>query len=88
MLIEVKEKWLHDGELCIRGTADGEPFSALFINTEVDYGWNALNYLSAYRSEPDLPDLPNEQDGYLVDVLWEELDAHSLLIDLLKAQSS
>jgi hypothetical protein len=80
MLIEVKEKWLHDGELCMRGTADGKPFSAVFINTEVDYGWHALNYLPAYQSEPDFTDDQEE----LPDYLSETVDSLALTIELLK----
>lgn len=81
MLIEVKEKWLHEGELCIRGTADGETFSAVFINTDVDYGWHPLNYLPAYHSEPDFTDEQDELPDYLID----EVDATAITIDMLKA---
>lgn len=84
MVIEVKEQWVHEGELCIRGTAYGETFSAVFIPTDIDYGWRALNYLPTYQDEADWTE---EQDEFLEELLWEELDHRLLVIELFKSYS-
>lgn len=84
MLISINEKWLHDGELCVRGTADGEAFAAVFVNTDIDYGWRELCYLPHYRSELGF----TEEQDELSDHLWEQFDRDALIAEVLKSHSA
>ncbi len=79
--LKITEYWLHDGELCIKGEAFGEYFSAVFKPTETDYGWNELRSLPAYRDEPEFTGIQDDEDlSYL---LGESVDRAKLVYELM-----
>jgi hypothetical protein len=56
-MISITQKWLEEGELCIRGVYKGFEFAAHHGDTDTDYGWHELNYLPQYSNEGwDMPD--------------------------------
>jgi len=57
-MIEITEKWLVDGELCVRGTYKGYAFGAHYGEyADCDFGWHNLSYLPQYKDEKwDMPD--------------------------------
>ena len=49
-----------DGEPVFTGSIKGQPFSVLFVLTDIDYGWTPLNYLPG-------------QDGGVAEEYWDEI---------------
>lgn len=82
-MIKITEKWLVNGELCVRGTYKGYAFGAHHgDDADCDWGWHELAYLPKYADESwDMPDdIYDELDELLT--CDDALDVYALKAQL------
>ena len=78
MDLKIKQQWTVNGELCVEGIYKGMHFGAVHIDTDIDYGWQALSYLPEYP-EQRAGCFDNLVDAYMEE-FTDELDAFRAIL--------
>ena len=74
-------KFLHyeNGEPVFEGEYNQKTFRAIFVPTDIDYGWHRLSYLPNYQASEDGWDEFTDDEYDTVQELLEETDPYTLV---------